>query len=258
VNSLQKISISIVSHLQGDMVKELLSDIECYCGDNNIEVLLTLNMKEVVSFTEQSFSYPIKIIQNIIPKGFAANHNHAFTHAQGRFFCVLNPDIRLKSNPFKGLFTVLQNLTMGVVAPVVITKSGEVEDSARKFPTPFRILCKVFGKCKGSDYVVKGKTVFPDWVGGMFMLFRREVFAELAGFNENYFLYYEDVDLCARLRLRGYKVALCSSAQVVHDAQRSSHRKLKYLRWHLTSMLRFFFSYPFLKICWLRITGRMK
>ncbi|MGB8517207.1 MAG: glycosyltransferase [Gallionella sp.] len=253
---MQKISISIVSHLQGGIVGELLSDIECF-GGNNIEVLLTLNMEEVVPLAEQKFSYPIQIIHNPIPKGFAANHNHAFTHAQGQFFCVLNPDIRLKSNPFKGLVTTLQNPSMGVVAPVVLTKSGEIEDSARKFPTPLKILCKAFGKCQGGDYLVKDETVFPDWVGGMFMLFRRETFAELGGFNERYFLYYEDVDLCARLRLRGYEVAICPASKVVHHAQRSSHRNLKYLRWHVTSMLRFFLSYTFIKIYWLRMIRRM-
>ena len=136
----------------------------------------------------------------------------------------------------------------------MLSDSGVIEDSARKFPTPFKILCKAFGGCRGSDYAIKDETIFPDWVGGMFMLFRREVFEELGGFDEGYFLYYEDVDLCARLRLRGYKVALCPVAKVVHHAQRSSHRNFRYLKWHLASMIRFFCSSPFLKICWLRLT----
>jgi GT2 family glycosyltransferase len=74
------------------------------------------------------------------------------------------------------------------------------------------------------------------------MLFPRQVFEQLHGFDERYFLYYEDVDMCGRLQLAGYKVAVCPQAQIVHHAQRSSHRSLKYLRWHLASMLRFFFS----------------
>ena len=85
------------------------------------------------------------------------------------------------------------------------------------------------------------------------MLFRREVFEKLRGFDERYFLYYEDVDLCARLNLQGYAVALCPAATVVHHAQRSSHQSIKYLRWHLLSMLRFFVSLPFLKIFWRRL-----
>lgn len=63
-----------------------------------------------------------------------------------------------------------------------------------------------FGGCKESDYAVNEKIIYPDWVGGMFMLFRRETFAQLGGFDQRYFLYYEDVDLCARLNLQGYKM----------------------------------------------------
>jgi N-acetylglucosaminyl-diphospho-decaprenol L-rhamnosyltransferase len=64
----------------------------------------------------------------------------------------------------------------------------------------------------------------------------------LHGFDERYFLYYEDVDLCGRLCLAGLRVVVCPDSQVVHHAQRSSRRSLKYLRWHLASMLRFFLS----------------
>ena len=77
--------------------------------------------------------------------------------------------------------------------------------------------------------------LYPDWVGGMFMLFSREMFSAIRGFDERYFLYYEDVDLCARLTLRGYKVCLTPKSKVIHQAQRTSHRNLRYLRWHLSA-----------------------
>jgi N-acetylglucosaminyl-diphospho-decaprenol L-rhamnosyltransferase len=65
------------------------------------------------------------------------------------------------------------------------------------------------------------------------------VFRELRGFDERYFLYYEDVDLCRRLRKRGYEVVLVPSASAVHDARRESHRNLRHLSWHLASIARF-------------------
>ena len=74
------------------------------------------------------------------------------------------------------------------------------------------------------------------------MLFPSGIFERLGGFDERYFLYYEDVDICGRLRLQGHEVVLCPQAKVTHHAQRTSHRSVRYLRWHLTSMLRFFFS----------------
>jgi len=76
----------------------------------------------------------------------------------------------------------------------------------------------------------------------MFMLFRSSTFAEIGGFDAAYRLYYEDVDLCARLRLKGYDVRLAPKAIVTHLARRSSHRNPRYAAWHLRSMLRFFTS----------------
>ena len=246
LNSLSKrlpmITISIVSHLQGDLLRALLGDLDRCCKTYPLEVILTLNLPEVLPFDQNGFSFPIIVHENQNRKGFSANHNQAFTYASGQFFCILNPDIRLESDPFQVLHPCLKDTSIGIAAPLVIGENGKMEDSARHFPTPFKILCKAFGGCKGGDYVVKDELVFPDWLGGMFMLFRREVYAELGGFNERYFLYYEDVDLCARLRLSGYEVALCPAAKVVHHAHRSSHRSLRYFCWHLTSMMRFFLS----------------
>jgi hypothetical protein len=252
-----ELTISVVSHAQSRMVADLLSDISRYPDTCSLlEVILTLNVDEKLQFDPDGYGYPITIIRNPVPKGFAANHNQAFARSSGRYFCVINPDVRIDADPYSALLACLKDTSIGVVAPLVHGESGVMEDSARLFPTPLKILCKALGGCQGSDYIVKDKIVYPDWVAGMFMLFRREVFEKLGGFDERYFLYYEDVDLCARLRLQGYQVALCPDASVVHHAHRSSHRDLKYMRWHLTSMLRFFLSAPFLKISWQRCTKR--
>ena len=249
-----EISISVVSHAQIQLIECLLHDINQYCRSSLIELILTLNLDEILPFAAERFAFPIKIIRNPISMGFAANHNQAFTLAEGRFFCVMNPDIRLNGDPFEALLACLQDSTVGVAAPLILNTGGEIEDSARRFPTPLKIFCKAFGRCKGSDYLVKDNPIFPDWVGGMFMLFPRDVFKKLGGFDQRYFLYYEDVDLCARLRLKGYEVAVCPDAKVIHLARRSSHRSFKYLKWHLMSMMRFFCSSLFLKILWLRLT----
>jgi N-acetylglucosaminyl-diphospho-decaprenol L-rhamnosyltransferase len=251
-----EISISVVSHAQIHLIEHLLHDMNQHCRALLIELILTLNLDEVLPSTVDNFLFPIKVIRNPIPRGFAANHNQAFTYAVGQFFCVMNPDVRLNDNPFRALLACLQNREVGVVAPLVLSTSGEIEDSARRFPTPLKIFCKALGRCKGSDYLVKSNPIFPDWVGGMFMLFPREVFKKLGGFDQRYFLYYEDVDLCARLRLKGYTVAVCPDAKVIHLARRSSHYNLKYLKWHLISMMRFFCSASFLKIFWLRLTKK--
>jgi GT2 family glycosyltransferase len=240
-----KISISVVSHAQIHLVANLLRDFTQYCHVLTFEVILTLNLDEILPFALDEFAFPIKVIRNHKPLGFAANHNQAFTQATGAFFCVMNPDIRLQGNPFPSLMTCLRDTSVGVAAPLILNECGEMEDSMRRFPTPMIILCKALGHCKNRDYVVGEQLLFPDWVGGMFMLFTREIFTAIRGFDDRYFLYYEDVDICARLTLRGFKVCLSPKSKVIHQAQRTSHHNLKYLKWHFSSMIRFFVSGPF-------------
>ena len=251
-----ELSISVVSHGQIDLIESLLQDIAQHCHGVPLEVILTLNLPEAIPFATDIFTFPVRVVRNAAPLGFSANHNQAFRFATGQFYCVMNPDIRMNGEPFRVLQDCLKDTSIGVAAPLVLGKHGAMEDSARHFPTPLKILCKALGGCRGSDYQVADTVIFPDWVGGMFMLFRREVYAQLGGFDQRYFLYYEDVDLCARLRLLGYEVALCPDAKVIHYAHRSSHRNIQYLRRHLASMLRFFLSRPFLKICWMRLVKR--
>jgi N-acetylglucosaminyl-diphospho-decaprenol L-rhamnosyltransferase len=236
------ISVSVISHAQIGLVAALLADLESQCHDTRFEVILTLNLAEELPFSPDSFSWPIKVIRNTTPMGFAANQNQACRHATGRYFCVVNPDIRLMGNPFAALVSYLKNPSVGMVAPLVLGTDGSLEDSARRFPSPAKIFQRVFLGDAGPDYSIRDVPVHPDWVGGMFMLYPLHIFNRLGGFDERYFLYYEDVDICARLRLLGYDVAVCPGAKVVHHAQRSSHKNLKYLRWHLKSMLRFFLS----------------
>ncbi len=234
-----KISISIVSHGQGALVANLLSDLQKFCA-TPIEVILTLNVEEILPFTAEGYRFPVEVVRNVMVKGFGANHNAAFKLAKADYFCVLNPDIRLEQDPFPALLEQLSEPSIGVVGPLVVNPSGDTEDSARHFPTPMSILKKASLATAGPEYEIGQAPVFPDWIAGMFMVFRSEVFRSIGGFDEHYFLYYEDVDLCWRLRHGSYQVMLISSVRAVHDARRESHRNFRYLHWHLKSMLRFF------------------
>lgn len=239
-----KISISIVSHNQGALIADLLSDLGMYCA-TPFEVILTINVPEVLPFETKAFDFPVRIVTNTVPKGFGANHNAAFKLAKADYFCVLNPDIRMVEDPFPCLISQLVNSRIGVAAPLIVSPSGQPEDSARKFPTPVSILKKALFGARGSEYEICETPIFPDWVGGMFMVFRSKVFREIGGFDGFYFLYYEDVDLCWRLRGYGYQVTLTPLAYAIHDARRASHRNIRYLFWHLSSMLRFFMKRAF-------------
>lgn len=174
--------------------------------------------------------------KNSKPKGYGANQNAAFRDFPAPFICVLNPDIRVTGNPFPDLLASFSNPKVALVAPKIITPECRLEDSARKFPTLRSLACKAFG---GSNGTYPKLNSSPDWVGGMFMLFRSDVFREIGGFDEKFFLYYEDVDICWRLRQKGYEIKFVPSVEVIHDARRESRKNWRYARWHLASMARY-------------------
>ena len=235
----EKLSISVVSHGQAGLVADLLDDLRRHCK-TPIEIVLTLNLKETLPFAAEDFAFPVRIIENDVPKGFGANHNAAFERVDSQFFCVLNPDVRLQSDIFPALMEQLRAPRVAAVAPAIVGPGGEPEDSARRFPTFLSILAKALTGSRGNaDYADRAVPFSPDWIAGMFMLFRAEVFHELGGFDERYYLYYEDVDLCARLRHRDYQVCVVPEVCAVHYARRESHRNIRYLLWHVKSLVRF-------------------
>jgi len=242
------ISISLVSHGQGQLVRQILNDLTRIIKPVEFEVILTKNIPESLNLSLDEFPYNIRLIENSRPKGFGANHNAAFKYARGQWFCVMNPDIRINDNPFPSLLSCLKEENVAVVGPEVVSPGGDIEDSARRFPTPLGLLAKGLGLNDGryKTFDVKGALSI-DWLAGMFMLFRAEDFRGVGGFDEGFFLYYEDVDICARLWTSGRRVQICTNAQVVHDAQRKSHRNLRYLRWHIASIARY------LRKHWLRL-----
>lgn len=233
------VSISIVSHGQMSLVQLLLDDIQKFCSDS-VEVILTLNLPETVPAPFTNYSFPLHIISNETPKGFAANHNAAFKFATQPYYCVLNPDIRFLEDPFPALLKNCHDKNTGVVAPLVIGPEGNIQDTARQFLTPKKLIDRVLIKKIGHDYDMTQKKIYPDWVAGMFMLFTHEVYKAIQGFDEKYFLYCEDMDLCKRLNKLNYHVVLNTDVKVIHAARRYSHFKLKYFYWHCQSMLRYF------------------
>lgn len=234
------ISISIVSHGQGDLVGEALADLAQFRDVARFEVILTKNLPELLPFSIEGFPYPLRVIENAVPKGFGANHNAAFLLANGLWFCVMNPDIRLPTNPFPALLEDIESQDAALIAPAVVGHTGRIEDSIRRFPTPLSLLAKLLGRHDGRYSYCIGEDAFTaDWVAGMFMMFRAGDFRHLSGFDERFHLYYEDVDICARMWESGRKVLACPKACVTHHARRASRSNLRYMRWHASSMARY-------------------
>jgi len=238
------ISISIVSHQQIEMVTLLLNDLNKFSNETVFEVILTINVKEKILNNNFKYSFPLKVLHNQSPRGFGANHNAALRQASGDFFCILNPDVRLKTNPFLILQRDLILYEAGIIAPIVLNKDFEIEDSVRYFPTLKSLIMKFINQSDGRYFFSLDAPSFEvDWVAGMFMLFKSKDFLEIDGFDEKFFLYYEDVDICIRFWKAGKKVLACPQVTIIHDAQRQSRMSLRYMKWHLFSMTRYFWKH---------------
>lgn len=233
------VCISIVSHGHGSMVSDLVDHLLTF--PEVAKIVVTFNISEGTAITCND---KVSIVKNNSPKGFGENHNFAFKQCKQDLFCPLNPDIAFINNPFPTLLNHLMHEDVGLVAPSIVSPCGNIEDSWRYFPTLFTILKKVFFSDDGRLNILNDVDTFsPDWVAGMFMLFRSRVYSEIGGFDGRFFLYYEDVDICARLRQNLYEIVACSSVSVIHDARRDSRRKFRHLVWHLSSMFRFLIKY---------------
>ncbi|NBB52099.1 glycosyltransferase [Rhizobium sp. CRIBSB] len=236
------VTVSIVSHGQGKIVSALLSDLARVKPD--AKVIFTYNIPELEVDLPEVFAENAKIIWNENPKGFGANHNQAFQYCDEPYFVVVNPDIRLSDSPFEDLARLFSDdESCGICAPSVADPTGSIEDSARYFPTFGGLIKKVLLGEQGRYPVIQGTPTTVDWAGGMFLMFRADKFRAVNGFDEGYFLYYEDVDICARFWRRGWKVVYEPRARVTHDAQRASHKSIRYLRWHVSSMARYLFKH---------------
>ena len=230
------ITLSIVSHRQNALVNQLLNDLRQHCR-TPCKLIVTENVPDSAPLSAAG----AEVIVNPSPKGFGANHNAAFRRCTTDVFCILNPDIRLAADPFPALCAALAESQVAAAGPLVLDADGRPEDSARRFPTLLSLIKKLFAGKPGPEYPHDEGTLSVDWVAGMCIAVRRDAFARIGGFDERFFLYYEDVDLCRRLRAAGFTVVYEPAASVIHHARRTSRRNARYMAIHAASVLRYLF-----------------
>jgi N-acetylglucosaminyl-diphospho-decaprenol L-rhamnosyltransferase len=231
-----RVTLSVVSHEQHALVDALISDLAGIDAPELARVILTQNLPEIPPVTKRPNSPPVEVIRNRVPLGFGMNHNAAFRKCDTEYFAVVNPDIALMGNPFPALITALR-AGAGVAAPAVLEPDGRTADTARSLITPAELIRR-----RLPNYL---PPEVPRWFAGMFLLFRSDAFSAVGGFDEGFFMYCEDFDICARLRLADWPLAFVPQVQVVHAAQQLSHRSVRHLRWHLSSLARMWSSTNF-------------
>jgi GT2 family glycosyltransferase len=230
-----QVTVSIVSHQQWTLVQPLLEQLVRLCRGSVAKIVLTLNVPEPIDVARVGAGIPIEVIRNAQPKAFGANHNAAFARCETPWFLVLNPDIRIDADVVACLLAQAEPLT-GLISP-------RIQEPGKSEPEPFR------GVLTPMELVRRRlpghrPPAEPAWVPGMFMLLRREAYAQVGGFDERFFMYCEDFDLCARLRLAGWRMQVAEDLHVLHEAQRASNSSLRPMLWHLTSLLKLWTSAP--------------
>jgi len=241
----KELVISIVSHGQGHLVELLLADLAeiDFSIFTSVSTLVTLNIEEDEGFLVKYLD-EIVIIRNVRPQGYGSNHNQAFSVSGGDFFVVMNPDIRVGSSFASHIFKESE-IDWGCMAPRVLAPDGSIEDSARRYPSLFRIGERVLLNRRTPDYQISmtNRELIPvDWVAGMILIFKSSVYQSLKGFDDNYYMYLEDADICRRSNELGYTVVLNPDFSIIHDARRNSLKSARHFQWHLRSMIRFIFS----------------
>jgi len=234
------ITVSVVSHGNAREVEQLLESLIQHEQGEKLQILVTDNLSNDVPEMEYE---NCTVLRNKEPKGFAHNQNVAFRHARGDYFCVLNPDIVFVQSVFDRLVARIDTGHTDIVAPLVIDSQGLFQDSFRDLPTPSELIRRRLGRDTHHVQLAEDiETIRPDWMAGILLLMKAATYEQLGGFDESYYLYMEDVDICTRARLQGLSLLVDAGTKVQHNAHRSSKQKLRYLLWHLQSAWRFFTS----------------
>lgn len=182
----------------------------------------------------REFSPHVRLITNPVNVGFGRGMNQGLATTSGPHVLLMNPDCRLTVGAVDALTAELDRFdSCAIAGPRIINPDGSVQGSARGDPD---MLTGLFGRTalvrklfpglpisrRNVVDVTSGQSVEVDWVSGACMLARRDALNRVGGFDERYFLYWEDADLCRRLRSRGYHIRYVPDACAVHRVGQSS------------------------------------
>jgi len=228
----------LVNYNAGNELAVALRSIQSDCAQVEWEAVVVDNASSDNSAAIVETFPGVTLIRNPANVGFGRAVNQAAAVATAPRLLLVNPDCRLVSGAISTLRSVLDaEPSCAVVGPRIFDPDGTVQGSARGDPD---MLTGLFGRTGAlrvllpflpvarrnvvvEDAVRTGaSSVVVDWLSGACMLIRRDAFTAAGGFDERFFLYWEDADLCRRLRNRGFQVRYVPGASAVHQVGRSS------------------------------------
>ena len=249
-----KLSIIIVSW----NVVEDLSNCLKSIGENPLsgefEIIVVDNASTDGTVDVIKSDFPeVKIIANNENLGFAAGNNRGISEASGAYVLLLNPDTIIHPRSLDGLIGFMDdNADVGLCGPKLLNGDGSIQRSARRYPsfrgalhrhTAFKSLGVFKGEYKkwlmkdfGQD---EQKDV--EQLMGAALIIRKSVLDKVGGMDERFFMYYEEVDLCYRIKQAGWRVVFLPGASITHLGGRSSEQvPVEKQLMAMTSLLKFF------------------
>jgi hypothetical protein len=231
-----QLSIIIVSYNTEELLTDCLQSItkatrgletETFVVDNN-------SSDRTVETVKEKFPW-VKLVANSKNLGFSKANNLALKIAKGKYILVLNPDTVLESDTLLKMLEFMdKNPEYSMATCKVKLESGELDlDARRRFPTPWRAFChfshlsKIFKNINFfSEYymddVPENQQHEVDACAGAFMFIRSSALEEVGFFDEDFFFYGEDLDLCYRFRQNGYKIVYTPITKIIHYKGASS------------------------------------
>lgn len=254
VSSQTKVSAAIVTYNNEDKIEKTVDSIlsatkNCelsfYISDNN-------SGDRTVALLEQKFP-SLAILRNAENRGFGWAHNQVLPYLDSKYHAIINPDILLEEDALSELSSYLdEHEDVVMVTPKILNPDRTEQFLPRRRPR-FRYLIGgrferfggIFAKWR-ADYTMKNqniqKPVEIEFCTGCFMLIRTEIFQKLGGFDDRFFMYFEDADLTRRAARYG-KVQFLPQYSAVHIWERASSKNYKFFMIQLQSMFKYFFKW---------------
>ncbi len=232
------ISIIIVNYNVKEFVKNLLYSLHKALINYNSEIIVIDNASSDGSVEDIKEKFPyVKVIANKENIGFGKANNQGLEIAEGNYIVLLNPDTIVREDTFSKLIEFVdKNSKVGMATCKVLNPDGTLQLACRRgFPGPWTSFTKITGLSKlfpksklfaryNLTYLDENKTSEVDAISGSFMFFTREVYKKVGGFDPQFFMYGEDLDLCYRVQQAGYKVCYIPDTEIIHYKGESTKR----------------------------------
>ncbi len=247
------LTVVIVNYNAGEFLNRCLSSVTAAGGDIAVDVVVVDNASRDGSVVAAARAHPgIRLIENSDNRGFAAAANQGISATDAPFVFLLNPDAEITGGTLAALVKVARERSRaGAVGCLVRNPDGTIQPSARRVPRLFEALMHAFlgpslpGNRWSRSYTMAGWDRSTEreveWISGSAMLLRRQALDDVGAFDEGYFMYVEDVDLCTRLRSAGWKVLFSPEVEAVHAmgvSSRGQSRRMAFA--HSASIYRYF------------------